>query len=97
MGKGEKKSSTIAQHCAPTMTSGCDPDYTTARGHGVYMEGIGCIKREATSPGQLYVGAVGLGARGTQRLLTYQLRLALDPECLKNPANHHQNGSQGCN
>ncbi len=37
-------------------------------------------KVRATSPGQLYVGAVGLGARGTQRLLTYQLRLALDPE-----------------
>ena len=54
-------------------------------------------KVRATSPGQLYVGAVGLGARGTQRLLTYQLRLALDPECLKNPANHRQNGSQGWN
>jgi hypothetical protein len=54
-------------------------------------------KVRATNPGQLYVGAVALGARGTQRLLTYQLRLALDPECLKNPANHHQNGSQGCN
>jgi hypothetical protein len=39
---------------------------------------------------------VRLGARGTQRL-TYQLRLALDPECLKNPANHRQNGSQGWN
>jgi hypothetical protein len=95
MGKGEKKFSTIAQHCAPTMTSGCDPGYTTARGHGVYMEWM--YKVRATSPGQLYVGAVGLGARGTQRLLTYQLRLALDPECLKNPANHHQNGSPGCN
>jgi len=46
MGKGEKKFSTIAQHCAPTMTSGCDPGYTTARGHGVYMEWIGCIKCE---------------------------------------------------
>ena len=34
MGKGEKKFSTIAQHCAPTMTSGCGPGYTTARGHG---------------------------------------------------------------
>jgi hypothetical protein len=39
---------------------------------------------------------VRLGARGTQRL-TYQLRLALEPECLKNPANHHQDGSQGWN
>ncbi len=28
--------------------------------------------------------AVRLGARGTQRL-TYQLRLALEPECLENP------------
>jgi hypothetical protein len=34
-----------------------------------------------------------LGARSTQRL-TYQLRLTLEPECLKNPANHHQEGSQ---
>src|SRR5216684_2681830 len=37
-----------------------------------------------------------LSARGTQRL-TYQLRLALDPECLKNPANHHQKESRGWN
>ena len=69
IGKGEKKFSTIAQHCAPTMTSGCDPGYTTARGHGVYMEWIGCIKCEATSPGQLYVGAVALGARARSAYL----------------------------
>src|SRR6266851_8038663 len=37
-----------------------------------------------------------LSARGTQRL-TYQLRLALEPECLKNSTNHRQNGSQGWN
>jgi hypothetical protein len=37
---------------------------------------------------------VRLCARGTQRL-TYQLRLALEPECLKNPANHRQKRSQG--
>jgi len=37
---------------------------------------------------------VRLSARGTQRL-TYRLRLALEPECLKNPANHRQEGSQG--
>jgi hypothetical protein len=35
-----------------------------------------------------------LGARGTQRL-TNQLRLTLEPECLKNPTNHRQDGSQG--
>ena len=35
-----------------------------------------------------------LGARGTQRL-TYQLRLALEPECLKNPISHRQKKSQG--
>jgi len=33
-------------------------------------------------------------ARGTQ-CLNYQLSLALDPECLKNPANHRQNGFPG--
>src|ERR1700674_1061621 len=33
-------------------------------------------------------------ARSTQRL-TYQLRLALESECFKNPANHRWNGSQG--
>jgi hypothetical protein len=33
-------------------------------------------------------------ARSTQRL-TYQLRLALDPECLKNPTDQHQKEFQG--
>ena len=36
---------------------------------------------------------VRLSARGTQ-CLTYQLRLALEPECLRNPANHHQERSR---
>ena len=35
-----------------------------------------------------------LGARSTRRL-TYRLRLALEPECLKNPANHRQNRFPG--
>ena len=38
--------------------------------------------------------AVRLGARGTQRL-TYQWRLALEPECLKNPTDHHLESFQG--
>lgn len=37
-----------------------------------------------------------LSARGTQRL-TYQLRFALGPECLKDPTNHHQEEFQGWN
>src|SRR5713101_2415471 len=36
-----------------------------------------------------------LSARGTQRL-TYQLRLALEPECLKNPTNHRRFGGRFC-
>ena len=35
-----------------------------------------------------------LGAGGTQRL-TNRLRLALEPECLKNPISHRQKKSQG--
>ena len=35
-----------------------------------------------------------LGAGSTQ-CLTYRLRLALVPECFKNPTHHRQNGSQG--
>src|ERR1700682_5650484 len=38
--------------------------------------------------------AVRLGARGTQRL-TYRWRLALEPECLKNPTGHRPESFQG--
>ena len=37
---------------------------------------------------------VRLSARSTQRL-TYQLKLALDPECLKNPADHRRECTPG--